>query len=615
MKLILAAIAAATFAALFAAPRACADIFVAAGYSFPSPAPFKVIADKDEVCAPAVSALRRLGVTVAVSGAGIQMRAPDGSAITARLDSDRATVDGVERVLPAAPFRRDENIFLPVRAIAWHLGLAYRWDEKTRTIFLHPKVAGITFSRLPEKVRVKISGTAQLSYSAGLLKQPPRIYVDISNADLFAAEQQIAVNEGDLLSVRASQNSLNPDLVRVVLDLKREPTEYFHNAADGGRSIVLDIPAPPLPPAAGGISAVRSVRIERCSDTMFRLVVDANGAPVASLSTRADPPQAVVDLSNARLAAEEVEGSHPLITSATAEQTGENEARIVLNLHGAQPATLVRRPQGVCALIGRVPLNDVTVVIDPGHGGRQSGAIGPSGLQEKTINLAVALRAEKLLQAQGVQVALTRREDRSLVPVTSPEELHPELSLRARTANDRGADLFISIHCNASPRNSTPRTGSETYYTTPRSLGLAKVMQQELVRSLKRKDSGVRTCNFVVTRESRMPAVLLELAYLNDPTEEALLGTPEFQERAARAVAEGVRRFAQEGGLLEYLAELEASRWTQAVVERGPGEAKKAAASPKEAAAPGRADKPGAGGAPDDPPKEGGKPPPNKDAK
>ncbi len=546
-----------------------ADSFVAAGQPLPSPAPFLFgLADKQEVLAPAAEALRRLGVQVSASDNRVEMRAPSGAVVIGRIGSDRAVIAGAERTLPAAISRRGPDLYLPVRAIAWHLGLAYRWDEQSRTIFLHPKIADITCLRLPDKVRVKITGSAPLSYSVGLLRQPARIYVDIANADLFAAEQQIAVNEADLVAVRASQNSLNPDLVRVVLDLKQEPLEYYHSAAAGGRVILVDIPAPRMAPAARESTVtVSAVRLERRSDALCALMVQANGNLVVGLSTSQNPARVILDLSNAQLASEEVEGSHPLVESASAEQTGETQARIVLDLHEPQPAALARRPRGVCVLVGRVPLSDVTVVLDAGHGGRQTGAIGPSGLDEKTLNLDVALRAEKLLKERGARVILTRRDDSSLAPITRREERAAELTMRANLANEHHADLFVSIHCNSSPLNSVPRTGSETYYTTSRSLGLAKVMQQELVGKLKRKDGGVHTCNFVVTRESRVPSVLLELAYLNNTEEEALLGSPEFRQQAAAAIADGVERFASQGGLLDYYAELESAKVGVAVAQ------------------------------------------------
>ncbi|UCH34674.1 MAG: N-acetylmuramoyl-L-alanine amidase [Armatimonadota bacterium] len=593
MRVTVAVIFAALVVAVVGAPIARADTFVAGGYSFPSPAPFQVITDKDEICAPAASALRRLGVQVSSSDKRIELRAPNGSSVLATFGSDRAMVGQVERVLPVAPSLRGDNAFLPVRAVAWHLGIAYRWDEASRTIFLHPRVTDITFARLPDKVRVRISGTGQLSYSVGMLRQPARLYVDISNADLFAAEQQIAVSEGDLIGVRASQHSLNPDLVRVVLDVKREDVQYIDSAADGGRSIILDLPAPLIPPSgAGGVILVRSVRLERRYDSVCALVVEADGAPVASLSTRRNPPQVIVELSNVRLSAEEVEGTHSAVESATAEQTGESEARVVLNLKEPLPAALVRRPTGVCVLTGKVPLTDVTVVLDAGHGGRQPGAIGPSGLEEKAVNLAVALAAEKALKELGAQVILTRRDDSSLVPVASREDLRRELAMRAEVANTRRADVFVSLHCNACPKG-VRRVGTETYYCTARSLGLAKVMQQELVRELKLNDGGTRSANFVVIREAKMPAVLLEMAYLNDRHEEALLGSPAFRERAARAVASGLRRFADEGGLLEYYAELESAKWAQAFVERDRSE-------PGEVASEISEDKPGVGGAAND---------------
>ncbi|HUT74259.1 MAG TPA: N-acetylmuramoyl-L-alanine amidase [Armatimonadota bacterium] len=585
MRPAFAASVAALLAALVAVPAA-ADRFVAGGEPMPSPAPFQVLADKEEVCAPAVAALRRLGVQITAADGRIDMRAPNGASLIVRTGSDQALVNGVERALPAAVSRQGEHLFLPLRTVAWHLGIAYRWDQQSRTIFLHPRVTDITFARLPDKVRVTIGGSAQLSYSAGTLKQPPRIYVDVANADLFAAEQQILVNEADLVSVRASQNSLNPDSVRVVLDLKQEVPAYHHSTTDGGRTIVIDLPAPKLEPeTAQGTVTVDSIRLVRRSDTVCALVVNASGAPVASLSDRRGTPQTVVELSNARLTEERVEGEHPLVESATAEQTGENEARIVLNLRSPQPAALARGPRGLCVLLGQVPPGDVTVVLDPGHGGGQPGAPGRSGLEEKTVNLAVALRAEKLLRAQGARVLLTRREDCSLIPLPVPaprDQLRRELTMRAGVANKQGADVFISIHCNA---GSASARGTETYYSTPRSLGLAKVLQQELLKGLGRKDGGVRRRkDFVVTSRSLMPAALVELAFLSSAEEEALLGSPEFQQRAAQAITDGVRRFAEEGGLLAYYAELESVKWVQT-----------GAAAARSQPTPAAADSPGSG--------------------
>jgi len=562
MKLVFAATVAALFVTLSMAAVASADTFVVAGYSFPSATPFQVLTDKDEVCAPGIPAFRRLGVAVTASGDSTQFRTPSGTSVIARAGHTRAKVDGVERILPKAPAGRGDALVLPMRAIAWHLGLACRWDEKSRTIFLHPKIAGITVARLPDKVRVKIAGTGQLSYAAGVLKEPSRIYVDISNADLFAAEQQIAANEGDLVGIRANQHSLNPDMVRVVLDLKQEPAEYYPTTADSGRSIIIDLPAPPLAPA-GKVATVRAIRLEERSDSMCRLVVEADSVPIASLSSAPESAQVEIKLSNVRLAVDKVEGSSPLVTSSEVEPTGDTEACITLNLRRGTPAALVRRARGFAVLIGGVSLGDICVVIDPGHGGRQPGAIGASGLEEKGINLAVALRAQKLLESEGAQVLLTREGDTSLIPVANRDDLRRELGLRAQLANRQRADVFVAIHCNASP-SGIKRVGTETYYCTRRSARLARTMQQELVSELGLNDGGVHSRSFVVVRTAAMPAVLVELAYLNDAREEGLLGSPEFRERAATAIVNGIRRFAVDGGLLDYYAELEASGARQA---------------------------------------------------
>ncbi|MGC9319259.1 MAG: N-acetylmuramoyl-L-alanine amidase family protein, partial [Armatimonadota bacterium] len=122
-------------------------------------------------------------------------------------------------------------------------------------------------------------------------------------------------------------------------------------------------------------------------------------------------------------------------------------------------------------------------------------------------------------------------------------------------ANRISADLFVSIHCNAMPRPNTGR-GTETYYYHARSKCLGLIMQAELVRRLSRRDNGLRWANFCVTRESKMPAVLVELMYLNTDEEEALLAKPEVRTAAAEAIVEGLRQYVEGTGSVAERSEM-----------------------------------------------------------
>ena len=146
----------------------------------------------------------------------------------------------------------------------------------------------------------------------------------------------------------------------------------------------------------------------------------------------------------------------------------------------------------------------ITIVLDPGHGGQDSGATGCSGLKEKDVNLTVALHLANLLRSSGFNIIMTRTEDKNIT-----------LAERVTLAEKAGADLFISIHANASLNNKYA-SGTETYYypnkeTSPQSFFLASLVQQEVSSALKLPGIGVKKASFHVLRETHMPAALVEL--------------------------------------------------------------------------------------------------------
>lgn len=184
------------------------------------------------------------------------------------------------------------------------------------------------------------------------------------------------------------------------------------------------------------------------------------------------------------------------------------------------------------------PVGPRKIVIDPGHGGSDPGASGPNGTKEKDIILKVGLQVRDILKSKGYIVIMTRDGDYRL-----SETLKVDLEKRAQIANDNNADIFVSIHANSA---STPTAhGTETYIYKNESIDsisgqLAKGIQSKLVNTLGLYNRGVKNADFSVLRNTLMPAALTELAFINNPKEEALLNTNEFQEKAASAIAEGI---------------------------------------------------------------------------
>ena len=174
-------------------------------------------------------------------------------------------------------------------------------------------------------------------------------------------------------------------------------------------------------------------------------------------------------------------------------------------------------PGSASSLAGKV------IAIDPGHGGSDPGAVGVTGLQEKIVNLEVSLRVASKLRSLGANVVMTRDTD-VFIP----------LAQRVAIAEAARAHVFISVHSNAHP--SSQIGGTETYYYSSASRGLASHMQHQLVGALGLRNIGAKAGNFLVIRQTSMPSVLLELGFLSNAHEESLLRTDKFHQNAADAI-------------------------------------------------------------------------------
>jgi N-acetylmuramoyl-L-alanine amidase len=192
----------------------------------------------------------------------------------------------------------------------------------------------------------------------------------------------------------------------------------------------------------------------------------------------------------------------------------------------------IRRPP---AIDRRHPLKGRTIVLDPGH--PPLGATGPTGLWEPVATLAVALKAQQLLERGGATVFLTRTDSASL-------ELYP----RTRLAELHDADVLVSIHANALPDGINPftNTGTSVYYFHPRSAKLARELDRALVAALGVRDLGMGRGDYALVRPTWMPAALTEGLFIMLPDQEAMLASDEGQWRYARGVARGIENFLRE---------------------------------------------------------------------
>ncbi|QFT90002.1 N-acetylmuramoyl-L-alanine amidase LytC precursor [Bacillus sp. THAF10] len=179
---------------------------------------------------------------------------------------------------------------------------------------------------------------------------------------------------------------------------------------------------------------------------------------------------------------------------------------------------------------GEQYLSNKVIVIDPGHGGRDVGAIGASGTFEKDLTLRTSLLLYDKLRAAGANVFLTRQADTSV-----PLQNRPQL------ANYHRADAFISIHYDSIDDSSV--TGNTTYFYSDSEAVLAENVHSSLVQYLNLRDRGFRQENYLVLRESMQPSLLLELGYISNRGEELTVKSGDFQERASTAIYQGLAQY------------------------------------------------------------------------
>jgi len=175
-------------------------------------------------------------------------------------------------------------------------------------------------------------------------------------------------------------------------------------------------------------------------------------------------------------------------------------------------------------------LKGVTLVIDPGHGGNDKGTTGARGTNEKEINLKTAEMLKSKLRSAGAEVIMTRESD-----------VYVDLRKRVSISHQYAADAFISIHYDATDDSSI--SGFTTYYTNSFQRKLAEYVHEGLSKKLTLRNRGVQPGNYLVTRENKQEAILIELGYLSNPSEESIVTTDFYREQATLGIYQGILKY------------------------------------------------------------------------
>ncbi|HET8999387.1 MAG TPA: N-acetylmuramoyl-L-alanine amidase [bacterium] len=541
--------------------------------------------DRGVLVAPLAPLARAFGATVAwehdARAGTVTSRA--GTVVRLTVGDPTALVAGSQVTLPVSPARRSGAVWVPVAAFLRTLGAYVRVSGDADIIEAVSQVTGMTWHRGTDGLVVRVHATGPVQTQVSVLTDPDRLVVDILSAVDSLKDARMEVGDPDVVAVRAAQFSVRPDVTRVVLDLIR-PVPYavavdgegvavtVSGTATAGNALPRDTnPAPTGPPEApnqgpavrepehsSGAAApepraapslpefvdtpgafhIRAVDY-RIAEGTGRLTILASQpvAPVVRQFTY--PDRLAVDLPGGLFLPrrEDLEiGSDAVRNIVVAQlQVQPNLTRVLVYFHRRTSVTTTSTDGGrtlTIALsdIARAAKRPPAVVIDPGHGGPDSGAIGPTGVREADVTLEIGHMVRQALEHQHVRVVLTRTTN-ALVGL----EDRPDIARR------EGGVVFVSIHANASQYSS--KKGTETYYATPESASLAAVIQSEVVQALGEPDRGVRAADFYVIVNSPMPAVLLETAFISNPAEERLLRSPATQRRIAEAIARAIVRY------------------------------------------------------------------------
>ena len=317
-----------------------------------------------------------------------------------------------------------------------------------------------------------------------------------------------------------------------VLELRTSPSitlqAFYERGKDGkGPRVWIDLPGAPVRPRTlRGSGALREVRIGKPDPVTTRLVLEF--AP----GTQLDP-------GNMRLVGTardrwrlELTG---LGSNRLASTLGEGNVEVAGG-GWVRPAPFSggSRPPLSTGGMPEVPRGRFRVVIDPGHGGPDPGAVGIGGLRETDVVLDISLQVDQLLQSKGVQVVLTRTS-----------EIDVDLPPRVSLANSSGAHAFVSIHANALSMARPDVNGIETFFFQGgESRALAEALQQEMVRvSAGSPDRGVKTGRFFVIRRTVMPAALVETGFLTGDLDAPRLADAGHRQRLAQAISRGILRY------------------------------------------------------------------------
>lgn len=396
------------------------------------------------------------------------------------------------------------------------------------------EITGVRVSNSQDKTRIVVDAKAPVTYRTMVLKNPGRVVVDIKGAWLSPqVKRELSVSSSFVSRARVAQ--FDPRTVRVVVETTVGKDNYKIFPLTGGPvpgRVVLDF-GRVGPDSAGATIALPDVK------------APSKPAAPQTKPTKPQTPQTKPQAPQTKPVETKPAETKPVETKPEEPQTPQDAEQAAqetaADTPGEQPATESSTDAGIAAITG---LAGHSITIDAGHGGNDSGAIGPTGVTEKSVTLRVALALQKLLTSEGATVYMTRTTDTEVSPKGAAASDIEELQARCDVANRHNSDIFISIHMD-SFTNGAAKGTTGYYYAlgSKKSRDLADKVRAGVIDQIGTPSRGTQSCNFYVVKHTDMPATLVEVAFISNPTEEKLMNSEDGVQKAAQGIADGIADF------------------------------------------------------------------------
>ncbi|MFC0214783.1 N-acetylmuramoyl-L-alanine amidase [Paenibacillus chartarius] len=475
----------------------------------------------------------------------------DAVKIVLTIDKKEVVANGKTTTLDEAPVIVDGSTMLPLRYVSEQLGVKVTWDELVGAVYLYKKAEPAGGSAIASAATAggaagagstagtsnnTTTGTGAASAAGGTAGTKG---TDSGKTNTAGSSGSSTAADGGSGSLSATSSTGRPAAAGTAQGAGGKGT-----ATASGSTNTADKPAKaPSASAAEPDPDLKPGTISAIDFSNDRLTITTKSVTTKpNTFTLTNPDRFVVDLPYSELDA----GLKAKLTGSVGEIALDHPVaqRIRFSNYSSEPSTVriiidLKARAALTAVDPKtLPANQIAfdmkeikpiIVIDAGHGDHDGGAVSLTGKTEKTFNLAMAKKVEAILKTNPkVEVLMTRSDDTFV-----------ELNDRVDFANSHQADVFVSIHGNKLPGKPAIR-GSETYYYNEQSLNLAKALHQSILTSAGFPDRGVRKNDFRVVKYTTMPAVLLEIGYLSNKTDENNMFDEAFQNRVAASIAQTI---------------------------------------------------------------------------